>query len=232
MLRIETFTVTAFQQNCRLLWKDGTDRALVIDPGGEVERVLAALDKNKLTLEAILLTHSHIDHCGGVAELLAKTQQELPLYGHSAERAFRERLLEQAKALGLPGEQFKACPEPTHEMSDSQLLEFSCTTLRALFTPGHAPGHFSFFSEEKVQWMESGDVQQQETNVPFVIAGDALFNGSIGRTDLPLANHEQLLRSIREKLFRLPAETHVLPGHGPNTVIGWERTHNPFLLMG
>ncbi len=210
-LRINTVEVSPFVQNCRILWSLGKESALVIDPGGDVPLIESFLNKNNLSCSAIWLTHSHLDHCGGVAKLLER--YDVPLIGHEAEKEHRERVSQICQMYGVPPGLMDNCPEPSMYIRGGETLEFMGYSFEVRYTPGHSPGHVCFY--------------QKETGT--LIAGDALFAGSIGRTDLPGGNHQELINSIRSQLFTLPDNTVVMPGHGPDTTIGHEKRTNPFL---
>ncbi|MFK7819435.1 MAG: MBL fold metallo-hydrolase [Planctomycetaceae bacterium] len=225
MLKIQTFTITDFQQNCRLLIDDTTNQSVLLDAGGESQYLLDAVKESGTELQSLVLTHSHIDHCGGVAGFLRGFDGELPLFGHQIESDMRAGVgSRQAVLFGLGGGGYEDCPEPTQYLEDGDELQVGSFTATALFTPGHSPGHLAFYFEN-VDWNLDG----REGSGPLLIAGDAIFNGSIGRTDLPGGNHAQLIESIKTKLLTLPDETLVLCGHGPETQIGHERATNPFL---
>ena len=244
---LRTIPVTPFEQNARVLIDEVSAEVTVVDPGGDVSRILDAIPatlpgeiERKTKVTAVLLTHSHIDHAGGVRGLLAeitKRQGEKPLlYGHGAEALMRQSIGQQALMFGLSPSEFEACPEPDVFLTDGDNFVQGQNTFQVLFTPGHSPGHLSFYSPKIQVRMDSlaGRGSRSSSAIaydgPLVIAGDALFSGSIGRTDLPGGNHRQLLESIRKKLLTLPDETLVLPGHGENTSIGKERRSNPFLV--
>jgi hydroxyacylglutathione hydrolase len=205
---LETFTVGPLQENCTLL-HDGKE-AILIDPGDEAQRLLQRLKSKNLTLKAIWLTHAHFDHVGAIAEI-QEALGNIPVYLHPNDTVLFENAQLAAQRWEIP---FRQPMTKTLELKDNQTLEFANAQIHCLFTPGHAPGHIAFYVPSE----------------KFVIAGDALFRGSIGRTDLPLGNHKQLLESIRSRLFTLPDETVVYPGHGPKTTIGFEKQSNPFLL--
>jgi len=210
MLDILTIPVTLFMQNTRVLACTETSRAVVIDPGGEAEKILAALKARSYSCQEIWLTHSHLDHVGGAAELQAEL--DAALYAHPAERQMRESVVQIAAMYGI-AEGFKNCPEPQHYISGGETLKVGNYEFKVLFTPGHAPGHVSFYCQDEA----------------ILIAGDTLFAGSIGRTDLPGGDHGVLLQSINEQILTLPRDTKVLPGHGPDTTVGEEMDSNPFL---
>ncbi len=212
MLEIITIPVTLFGQNARILWCSETKEAVIVDPGGESDLLIGACKGAGLSLTAIWLTHSHLDHCAGVAAILARHQ--VALLGHPDERVMREKIPEIASMYGLPAAQWPACPEPTDLLRGGEEIRVGNVTARVLFTPGHSPGHLSFYFP--------GD--------HLVVSGDALFQGSIGRTDLPGGNHQQLIDTIHRELLILPEDTRVLSGHGEDTTIGVEKRTNPFLV--
>ncbi|RME61459.1 MAG: MBL fold metallo-hydrolase, partial [Candidatus Dadabacteria bacterium] len=199
---VDTVVVTSFQQNCRVLWNEkNTAECIVIDPGGEFEKIQSFLKQISPSKIHILLTHSHIDHCGAVADL--KDNYACTLYGHSNEKEFREKVLELAALYGLLGEGFKNCPEPDIYLKGDEELEIIGIKIKVLFTPGHSPGHLAFYLPDE----------------GALFGGDTVFKGSIGRTDLPGGNGPLLLQSISEKILTLPQETVILPGHGPDTTV-------------
>jgi hydroxyacylglutathione hydrolase len=206
-LLLETLTVGPLQENCYLL--HDAKQAIFIDPGDEAPRLLKTLGAKDLTLQAIWLTHAHFDHIGAITEL-HDALGAIPVYLHPNDKALFENAHLAAAHWEIP---FKQPKTETLELADNQVLTFAETHVHCLFTPGHAPGHLAFYMPSQ----------------NFVIAGDALFRGSIGRTDLPLGNPQQLLESIHTKLLTLPDETVVYPGHGPKTTIGFEKLTNPFL---
>ncbi|MFN4116482.1 MAG: MBL fold metallo-hydrolase [Inhella sp.] len=209
MLRYETLPVTAFQQNCSLIWCDATNEAALVDPGGEIPRLLAAVKARGLKLVAILLTHAHIDHAGATGEL-ARTQQ-LPIIGpHPGDQFWIDGLPQQSQMFGYPpAERFT----PTRWLQDGDTVQLGREALTVRHCPGHTPGHVVFHSAS--------------ANRAFV--GDVLFAGSIGRTDFPQGNFEQLIASITERLWPLGDATVFIPGHGPESSFGAERRSNPFV---
>lgn len=226
VLRIRTVQVTLFMQNARLLTDPESGETVIVDPGGDVPRLLDAVEPSA-RVSAVWLTHAHLDHAGGVAELLeslARRQGTQPeLVGHPLERAMRSSISRQAMMFGIPAGLFNDCPEPTRYVEHGDEIEIGAHRATVLFTPGHSPGHVAFsFPRTEVE----GD---RSFRAPFVLAGDTLFDGSIGRTDLPGGNGPQLLESIRRELFVLPDETVVMAGHGDDTTIGVEKRSNPFV---
>lgn len=209
MLRYLTVPVTPYQQNCSLLWCDQTLKTAVLDPGGDLDRVLAAVTREGLVLEQIWLTHGHIDHVGGVAELALRFG--LPIIGpHKADQFLIDGLVFQGKMFGFaPVQSFK----PTRWLSDGDTVKLGHSTLTVRHCPGHTPGHVVFYSSE--------------ANRAFV--GDVLFAGSIGRTDLPQGDHATLIASITQRLWPMGNETVFVPGHGPESTFGAERRSNPYV---
>lgn len=204
----EVLATGPLQCNCQVLGDEASKTALVVDPGDDVPDIERLLDKHGLAVEKILFTHAHFDHIGHAAEL--KRSTGAPTWLHRLETPLLEAIDQQAAWMGSePAEKVTI----DHYYDDGDVVEFAGRELRVLFTPGHSPGSVSLY----VPSMER------------LIAGDALFRDSIGRTDLPGGDHQQLLDSIRDKILTLPDETAVFPGHGPGTTVGRERLHNPFL---
>ena len=208
-LRATVIPVTPFAQNCSIVWDDATGRGAVIDPGGDLDRVLAAADEEGVTLEKILLTHAHIDHAGATAELARL--RGLPIEGpHPGDRFWIEQLPQQGAMFGLgKSESF----EPTRWLGHGDVVTVGDLPLEVLHCPGHTPGHVVFFD--------------RGARVAFV--GDELFAGSIGRTDFPGGDYATLIRAIRENLFPLGDDIRFVPGHGPMSTFGEERRSNPFV---
>jgi hydroxyacylglutathione hydrolase len=208
-VNITVVPVTPFQQNCSVIWCERTQRAAVVDPGGDLDRVLAVVADEKLTLEKILLTHAHLDHAAATAELARRFS--LPIEGpHEGDLFWIEQMPQQAAMFGFSsGESFT----PTRWLHQGDVATVGEVTLQVRHCPGHTPGHVVFFHEPG----------------RFAIVGDVLFAGSIGRTDFPRGNHQQLLQSIRENLFPLGDDVTFLPGHGPTSTFGEERRSNPFV---
>lgn len=208
-MRLTVIPVTPFQQNCSLLACEHTREAAVIDPGGELDRVLDRAQKEGLTLTKILLTHGHIDHAGATAELARRTG--LSIEGpHPADRYWIDQLAMQAQLFGLPE---SGSFTPTRWLEQGDTVTVGQHTLEVLHCPGHTPGHVVFFDRPG----------------KLAVVGDVLFAGSIGRSDFPGGDYATLLSSIRDKLFPLGDEVRFLPGHGPMSTFGEERRSNPFV---
>jgi hydroxyacylglutathione hydrolase len=211
MLHIKSFTFNPFQENTYLLYDDQGIAALV-DPGCDTPTERAELERfilsNGLKLEHLLNTHCHIDHVLGNA--WAKKRFGIPLWIHEKEVSVLRSVEVYAPNYGFKGYESSIAD---HFLVEGQEFQVGSEQLKVLFVPGHAPGHVVFYHEKSGQ----------------CIGGDTLFKGSIGRTDLPGGNHELLLTKIRTELFSLPEKTIVYPGHGPETTIGFEKVHNPFV---
>lgn len=232
MLWIDTLEVTPFAQNARVLWDEGTGDAVIVDPGGDLERIFSVVDQRQPTRLDIWLTHAHLDHAGGVARCLqmafARVSQVPRLFAHR-EPLLRSLLQQQAKHYHLPVADYQNVPDPDVIVGDGDVLRVGNYAAQAFFTPGHAPDHLSFYFTPDHTQLGDEDGNIRSITAPVLIAGDALFQGSIGRTDLPGGSLPLLLKSIHEKLLVLPPDTVVLCGHGPNTTIAAEAQFNPFL---
>lgn len=211
-MKVAVIPVTPFQQNCSLLVCEATNRAAIVDPGGDLDRVERALAESGATLEKILLTHGHLDHCGGTAEL--RRRHGVPVEGpHEDERFWIEQLAEQAVRFGFPpAEAF----EPDRWLVDGDTVSVGATMLDVRHCPGHTPGHVVFVSKAD----------------RIALVGDVLFAGSIGRTDFPRGDHAQLIASIRGRLWPEGDDITFVPGHGPTSTFGRERRSNPFVGDG
>ena len=201
--------VTPFEQNCSILWCEKTRKAAVVDPGGDLARIVAAARECGVTIEKILITHGHIDHAGGTARLARELG--VPVEGpHEGDRFWIEGMPEQSKMFGFPGvEAF----EPDRWLQDGDSVTVGEEVFQVIHAPGHTPGHVVFF----------------HPGARLAIVGDVLFAGSIGRTDFPRGDHATLIHSIREKLFPLGDDVSFLPGHGPVSTFGRERKSNPYV---
>lgn len=201
--------VTAFEQNCSVVWCTETMKAGVVDPGGDVDKIIKAVEDNGVTVEKILITHGHVDHAGGAVELAERLG--VPIEGpHKDDDFWIEQLPEQTVQFGFPaGKSF--VPERWLEGGDT--VSVGNVSFNVIHCPGHTPGHVIFY--------------QPEENIALV--GDVLFQGSIGRTDFPRGNHQDLLDSITQKLWPLGNDVTFVPGHGATSTFGNERKTNPFV---
>ncbi|EFO31796.1 beta-lactamase domain protein [Roseibium sp. TrichSKD4] len=205
---IVVIPVTPFQQNCSLIWSPETKKGAVVDPGGDVETIVKVIKEYGVEVEKIILTHGHIDHIGGAADLAAQLGVKV-IGPHKADEPLIERVADQAKQFGLPDVK---PVRPDEWLDEGDMVEFAGRNFEVLHCPGHAPGHVVFFDRD----------------LRFAFSGDVLFAGSIGRTDLPLGDHDTLIRSIKEKMLPLGDDVSFLPGHGEASTIGHERQTNPF----
>mgnify|MGYP000132615867 FL=1 len=207
-LEYKIIPVTPFAQNCSVVWCTDTNLAAVIDPGGEVEKISAFLNAQGLELDKILITHAHLDHAGGTAELARRFG--VPIVGPQKEDQFWIDLLpEQCQQFGFEGESFT----PDRWLNHNDSVELGALSFDVVHCPGHTPGHVVFV----------------EKSQHFAAVGDVLFQGSIGRSDFPKGNQEDLVNSIRERLFPLSDNIKFIPGHGPMSTFGHERKSNPFV---
>ncbi|KJK22425.1 beta-lactamase [Burkholderiaceae bacterium 16] len=208
-MQVLLIPVTPFQQNCTLLIDETTGRAAVTDPGGDLDRIHAAVKEHGVTLEKIFLTHGHVDHCAGAASLARELG--IPIEGpHEDERFWIEQLPEQTRRFGFGHAEIF---EPQRWLDTGDTVQFGSETLEVYHCPGHTPGHVVFFSRAH----------------RLAIVGDVLFAGSIGRTDFPRGNHADLIRSIRTYLWPLGGDVTFVPGHGPVSTFGEERKNNPYV---
>lgn len=208
-MNITVIPVTPFAQNCSLIWDPDTLTGALVDPGGDVEKLYSAVQQHKVNIDKVILTHGHLDHVGGTVAVAAHYQ--VPIIGpHKGDEFWLQSLMQQSQMFGFP---------PAQPFSPNRWLEHNDTitlgklTIDVIHCPGHTPGHVALV----------------ERTSNKAIVGDIIFAGSIGRTDFPKGNHQQLIESIREKLFALPDAMTVYPGHGPTTTIGQEKTSNPFV---
>ncbi|WP_414901538.1 MBL fold metallo-hydrolase [Sphingomonas flavalba] len=207
-LKAAIVPVTPLQQNCTLLWCTATNKAAFVDPGGDLPRLRDAATKAGVTIEKILITHGHIDHCGE-AGTLAK-ELGVPIEGpHEADRFWIARLEDDGRRYGVDGRVF----EPDRWLADGDTVTVGDLVLDVIHCPGHTPGHVVFHHAAS----------------KLAIVGDVLFQGSIGRTDFPLGNHQHLIDAITGKLWPLGGDTAFVPGHGPMSNFAHERRSNPFV---
>ena len=221
----EVLPVGLLQCNCSILGDAATGDAIVVDPGDEVERILEIIRRHNLKVRAIVSTHTHIDHVGGLAALHKATGA--PVMVHEADLPLYANLEMQAEWLGVPT---PAMMRIQDFVTEGDTVRWGGFAARVLHTPGHTPGSISLLVEPGVAAAEKSDVAHDARSARRLLAGDTLFHGSIGRTDLPGGSFPQIISSIREKLLVLPEDVIVYPGHGDVTTIGFEREHNPFLV--
>jgi len=201
--------VTLFEQNCMVLWCSATKQAVVIDPGGDVPNIQAGIREANVTVEKIWLTHGHIDHVGGAAEL--RDALKVPIEGpHVADKFLLDNVVASGARFGMTGVRDFS---PNRWLEEGNSVSIGELTFDILHCPGHSPGSVVFFSKD----------------MRFAHVGDVLFNGSVGRTDLPGGNHATLINSIKQKLLPLGDDVGFICGHGPGSSIGQERLTNPFL---
>ena len=216
-LKAALLPVTPYQQNCTFLWDDATKQAVVIDPGGEVEKILGAIDQLGLNVETILLTHGHMDHAGGADELRAALRDRAgdpaaaPVVGPDSRDEFLlANLSRQGAATGLADARNV---QPDRWLSEGEMVQVGEHAFQVLHCPGHTPGHVVFVN----------------TIARIAVVGDVLFQNSIGRTDFPYGDHDALIHAIKTKLLPLGDDIGFACGHGPGSSFGQERMTNPFL---
>lgn len=208
-MKVDILPVTPFQQNCSIIVCEATNKAAIVDPGGEVDRLIARIEELGVELEKILITHAHIDHAGGTKDLADR--MSVPIEGPQQEDIFWiDRLDDQSRMFQFP----EAKPfEPTRWLEHEDKVTVGELTFEVRFCPGHTPGHVVFINHEnKLIWV-----------------GDVLFKGSMGRTDFPRGDHQTLIDSIHQNLLTLPDDYRFISGHGPISTIGEERATNPFI---
>lgn len=213
-LRGAIVPVTPFQQNCAILWDDDTKVGMVVDPGGDVDKILAAINQTEITVEKIVLTHGHLDHAGGAAGLRDALQTKygttIPIEGPDQRDEFLlNGIAEQAAAYGFEASNVA----PDKWMQEGDVLTLGPHRFEVLHCPGHTPGSLVFVNQA----------------ARFALVGDVLFQGSVGRTDFPYGDHAALIDAIKTKLLPLGDDMSFLCGHGPGSTIGAEKTSNPFL---
>ncbi|OUS04722.1 hypothetical protein A9Q81_05460 [Gammaproteobacteria bacterium 42_54_T18] len=201
--------VTKFEQNCSLWICEETKEAAVVDPGGDVDKIITAAAKEGVSITKIFLTHAHIDHAGATATLSEKF--DLPIIGpHKGDQFWIDSLEKQSEMFGFPDCKIFT---PTQWLNDGDTVSFGNVTLEVYHTPGHTPGHVIFFNK----------------NANIAAVGDVLFAGSIGRTDFPGGDHDTLINAIKQKLWPLGNDVSFIPGHGPMSTFGAERQSNPYV---
>ena len=212
MLQYKIIPVTPFEQNCTLFWCDETMKAAVIDPGGDVERIIQVITDNKLILEKVLITHAHIDHAGATQAIV--NHYSVPIEGPQQEDQFWiDQIPEQVQRFGFTEAEVFT---PDRWLNQGDTVHFGHIELEVYFCPGHTPGHIVFFHRES----------------KLAQVGDVLFCGSVGRTDFPRGDQATLFKSIKENLFPLGDDVRFIPGHGPMGTFGEERQHNPYVGEG
>jgi glyoxylase-like metal-dependent hydrolase (beta-lactamase superfamily II) len=210
-MKLESLTVSLFQENCYIVGDENVGEGILIDPGDEASRIALAVENTGLEIGRIIITHPHIDHVGAVAELAE--EYSCPVLMHPEGEEMLDDLPSQAMMMGV---RLGSIPQLSGHVEDGQRIRVGGITLEALYTPGHCPGHVAFYCESE----------------GMLFSGDTLFAGGIGRTDLPGGEMETLMHSIQERLLTLPEDTRVYTGHGAPTTIGEEKAHNPFLHGG
>lgn len=211
-LQVRVIPVTPFQQNCSLLICTETRRAAIVDPGGDLDLILRTVENEEVDVDKILVTHAHIDHAGGVAELAQ--QLRVTVEGpHRDDQFWIDMLPVQGREFGLAG---SAVFVPDRWLEEGDSVQFGNIHMEVHHCPGHTPGHVIFF----------------QPDYKLAIVGDVLFQGSIGRTDFPRGDYATLIRSIRERLWPLGDDVQFIPGHGPTSTFGHERRTNPFVADG
>lgn len=209
-MEIQTFTGPGFGENAYLAVCPGTGSCVAVDPGGGAGELLRAVETEGLSLEAVFLTHAHLDHIEGVRAVRTRCP-DVPIWLHPDDLPLYRGVQRQAAMFGLSAE---PQPEPTDEIVPGEPLTFGACSFEVRFTPGHAPGHVIFVAP----------------GADLALVGDVVFHGSIGRSDLPGGDMRTLMKSIREQVLTLPDRTTLYPGHGPPTTVGHERVGNPFLI--
>jgi glyoxylase-like metal-dependent hydrolase (beta-lactamase superfamily II) len=208
-MRFRIIPVTSYQQNCSLLMCEKTQHAAIVDPGGDIDLILSIVEQEKVSPQSILLTHGHLDHVGGAAQLAAKLG--IPIMGpHVGDLYWLDGLPEQSKMFGFP-----PCPKlsPTRWLKQGDVIKFGEESLEVFHCPGHTPGHLVFLNRE----------------AKLATVGDVLFKGSIGRSDFPGGDYDTLIASIKQTLWPLGKDIAFIPGHGPMSKFGEEMRTNPYV---
>jgi len=205
-VKVEWIVVGALETNCFLVYSENTKECIVVDPGAEPDKIIQNVKSHSLKPTAIVNTHGHVDHVG--ANKPIKEEYKVPLYIHKEDLKLLKSALQSGFGMMIGA---KKSPPPDGFLKEGDTLELGESCLRVLHTPGHSPGSISLLGDG------------------FVLSGDALFRGGVGRTDLPGGSWEKLQDSIKKKIFSLPPDTLVLPGHGPSTKVGFEKKSNPYL---
>jgi hydroxyacylglutathione hydrolase len=209
-VQIRTFTGGGFGENAYLAVCEESKTAVAVDPGADAPRMAEAVESEGLDLTAILLTHAHIDHVEGVADIRSAFP-DVPIWLHPEALPMYRAMTHQAARFGI---ELETPPEPTDELVPGETIRVGACALEVRFAPGHAPGHVILVADDR----------------SFALVGDVVFHGSIGRTDLPGGDFQTLMKSIREQVLTLPDATALYSGHGPPTTVGAERVNNPFLV--
>ncbi|MCO6523980.1 MAG: MBL fold metallo-hydrolase [Candidatus Schmidhempelia sp.] len=209
-MQYKTIPVTSFAENCTIIWCEKTKKAAIVDPGGECEQIKALVKQLDVAIEKILLTHGHLDHVGAASELAQ--YYDVAIYGPTAQDQFLlDNLPHQAVQFGFP---FASAFQPDYWLKDGETLVLGEQILNVIHCPGHTPGHIVFINKV----------------AKVALVGDVLFKGSIGRTDFPGGNYQDLMYSIKQKLLPLGDDILFISGHGPMSTFGYERKTNPFLI--
>ena len=223
-MKVERFEAGDFLQNTYLVRCENTGEAVAVDPGAGTGALLGTARRRRFELEAVVLTHAHLDHVEGVARV-RDHYPEIPIHLHRLDRPLYDNAANQARQFGM---QVRTPPPPTRELRPGETLRVGSSFLEIRFAPGHSPGHVILVHAPKGARRADGGAWEGSVR-PFALVGDVVFSGSIGRTDLPGGDFRTLLGSIESQVLTLPDDAVLYPGHGPSTTVGAERAHNPFL---